>query len=493
MARQAFGITRAPEIDRPGLTWFNTAGPLSLKDLRGKLVLLDFWTSCCINCVQILPTLRLVEETFPDDVVVIGVHSPKFSAERQPRNVAAAIARYGIRHPVAHDPGFQLWQQYGVRAWPTLTFISPHGYVVGQTSGEPDPQALLDAVAEALRQYHGEGLMRPGALDLPDPVAPAGSLLFPGKVKPLPGPEKGWVVADPGHHQVVLLDDEGQELLRFGSGREGPGDGAAAHGVFSSPQGLVADEDSVYVADTGNHAIRRIDRATGQITTLAGTGKRGPVLGFDPAPGLAAALASPWDLELAGQTLYIANAGTHQLAALDLETGELRAIAGSGAEGLHDGPAAEVPLAQPSGLSLSPDGGTLYFADSETSAIRALDFASGTVRTLVGKGLFDFGNEDGSLDKARLQHPLGVAAWGDGKLLVADSYNAAIRVLDLEAGTLSELEQGRVTCTDPVCLPYGEPAGVLPDGLHRLLVSDTNNHRIMEIRLDTGTSRTWAK
>src|SRR5882672_4757487 len=170
------GIVRAPDFDQPGLAWFNVAAPLTLADLRGKLVILDFWTFCCINCMHILPSLRLVEEAFPDEVVVIGVHSPKFAAERAPANVAAAIARYGIVHPVIHDPDFRLWREYAVRAWPTLIFVSPDGRVIGQHSGEPDPDRLLEAVGATLAQWREEGLLRPSTLTVTPLAVPSGRL-----------------------------------------------------------------------------------------------------------------------------------------------------------------------------------------------------------------------------------------------------------------------------------------------------------------------------
>ncbi|MBF0136843.1 MAG: redoxin domain-containing protein, partial [Magnetococcales bacterium] len=126
------------EIDDPDFIWFNVTQPLSLEKLRGRLVILDFWTSCCINCIHVLESIKHLEERFPDEVVIIGVHSPKFAAEESSRIVASAIARYNIRHPVVQDVGMRLWRQYGVQSWPTLVFISPTGKVLGEVVGEPD-------------------------------------------------------------------------------------------------------------------------------------------------------------------------------------------------------------------------------------------------------------------------------------------------------------------------------------------------------------------
>ncbi|MBF0393523.1 MAG: redoxin domain-containing protein [Alphaproteobacteria bacterium] len=482
-----FGLTRAPEIDRAGLVWFNVDAPLTLEDLRGRLVILDFWTFCCINCMHVLPTLRRIEEAHPDEVVVIGIHSPKFQAERDARNVAQAIARYDIRHPVAHDPWMGVWQDYVVRAWPTLVFVSPDGHVIGQMAGEPNPDLLMKGVDEMLAEFRDRGEMSPRALALSPPAPTGGRLRFPGKIKPAPGESRAWAVADAGHHQIALFDDGGAEVARWGSGVEGFIDGPAGVARFRGPQGLVCDDLAIYVADTGNHAIRRIDRASGAVTTLAGTGSRGAPL-TRRQRALGADLASPWDLELLDRRLFFANAGTHQIGEIDLDGGEMAPLAGTGGENIVDGQAGRALLAQPSGLALDVARRVLYVADSETSAIRRVTLDSDArVDTLVGTGLFDFGLRDGPLAEAQLQHPLGVALDGR-RLWVADSYNGAIRLIDLDNGTMRGLDA--IACADPVCIPEAEPAGVWAEG-DRLLLADTNNHRILEYRLDEGARRTW--
>jgi len=493
MTSSSFGPVHAPDIDLPGLTWFNVDTPLNLAGLRGKLVLLDFWTFCCINCMHILPILKRVEDAYPREVVVVGVHSPKFQAERDPANVAQAIARYGVVHPVVHDPEFRIWKKYAIRAWPTLVFVGPDGRLMGQNSGEPDAEKLLEIVGMLVRGSREAGLLKPSALELKTEQAPAGRLSFPGKLKPLPragGPAQ-WALADGGHHQIAILDGDGKELSRIGSGEKGNTDGTVATARFQGPQGLICAEDTIYVADTGNHAVRKVDLKTGAVSTLSGTGERGMALG-DPAPARHTALASPWDLELDGNRLYIANAGTHQLGVLDLDRQTVAALAGDSGEAIQDGPGRQARLAQPSGLALNSGKDSLYFADSETSAVRVVEKLPGAplVRTLVGTGLFDFGHRNGPLSQAQFQHPLGVAARGGG-LLVADSYNAALRVIDLEKAEAGDVDEGFL-CEDPLCLPLAEPAGVVADGANRVLVVDTNNHRVLVYDLAKRTYRTWA-
>ncbi|GAB3458115.1 thioredoxin-like domain-containing protein [Insolitispirillum peregrinum] len=517
------GLSRAPEIDRPGLMWLNSPSPLSLKSLRGRLVILDFWTFCCINCMHVLPTLHQVEDAFPGLVQVIGVHSPKFPAEHDSATVRAAIDRYQIRHPVIHDPDMQLWQEYAVRAWPTLVLVSPDGYVIGQVSGEPDPERLIQGLGAILHGFVERGEIIPADL-LPFPVEDAptldGALAFPGKIKPLPVPPAfasgaRWAVADAGHHQIVLLDQEGAVCARLGSGQAALQDGTMGEGCFRSPQGLVADSHALYVADTGNHALRRIDLADGTISTLAGNGRRGGVIraGEQVAVGDRLELASPWDVEIvastgsllgAGPLLYVANAGTHQLLGVQVQPDggvQVMAVVGTGGENIVDGPVETALLAQPSGLVLDWQRGILWFADSETSALRGLtleaDADKQQVFTMIGRGLFEFGHRDGETRQAQLQHPLGLCLLPDeqpdqlASLLVADSYNAVLRHVIPHQQQVSTLDLGQ--CLDPLCRPLGEPAGVWAENARRVLISDTNNHRIVSVDLAAGVYRVFCQ
>lgn len=484
-------LTAAPDINLQGLEWFNVEAPLSLADLRGKFVILDFWTFCCINCIHVLAALRKLEARFPDEIAVIGVHSPKFAAEKEPDKVAQAIARYDIAHPVIQDPELRLWRAYGVSAWPTLAFIDPEGTLMGLQAGEVPPDRLIELMGELVTKAGEAGILSPRPLDLAGPKATGDRLAFPGKMKPCAvNGGRGWVIADSGHHQIVVLDEEGNEHHRYGAGAAGFVDAPADEARFHSPQGVIAADDAIFVADTGNHAIRRIDVATGVVDTLAGTGERGSRLD-QPTRAADFPLASVWDLELDGERLYFANAGSHQLGLLDLTAGTVARLAGDGGEDIIDGPAADALLAQPSGLALNAERDVLYFVDSETSSLRALTLnGAAEVRTLVGTGLFDFGHRNGDFTGALFQHPLGVA-WQEGRLLVADSYNGRIRIADLAGATVSDLDDDDFVCEDPLCLPMGEPAGVVADGEGRIFMSDTNNHRIVAYRPVDGAYSTW--
>ena len=483
----------APEIAREGLQWFNVAKPVPIASLRGRVVILDFWTEGCINCIHIIPILRGIEQKFPEQVVVIGVHSPKFAEEKRAGSVKDAIDRYEIAHPIVHDPAMSIWRDYGVEAWPTLVVVGPDGTILARLAGEPEPQQFTNAIGDLVAHAGQAGALKPARLALQPESRPKGRFLFPGKIKPLPGDTPQWVLADSGHNQIVVLDDAGNDVRRYGSGKAGFDNGAAASATFDHPQGLVAGADAIFVADTGNHAIRRIDRATGAVTTIAGTGKRGTLLDAKSQPGTAIALASPWDLERRDGRLFFANAGTHQIGAIDLAAGSVARLAGSGAEALQSGSADAAAFAQPSGLALSRDGATLYVADAESSAIRAIALgADNATRTLVGAGLFDFGKADGTFETARLQHPLGVAVDGD-QLLVADTYNSRVRTLDLKRKVVSQFDGGKFTCIDPVCYPTREPAGISVASSDRILLVDTGNHRVEEYRPSLKTFHTWAR
>lgn len=495
-----FGLRPAPELSRPGLHWLNVDRPLALADLRGRLVILDFWTICCVNCINVQPTLRRIQAAFSTDAIaIVGIHSPKFPAERELAAAIHAIARYDIRHPVVHDPDLILWQSYGITGWPTLVFIAPDGKVLGDLPGEPDCEKLLCGIGRMVRDCRPAKATSPPIREPAAAMASHGTRLrYPTAIRPVASRSGGpsgdgrrlWACADSGHHQIVLLTDDGREVRRFGRGQPGFLDLDGENSAFHSPQGLICTDRFIYVADTGNHAIRRIDVATGAVSTVAGTGARGGVL-RRRRPGHDVALASVWDLAIRVDRLFFANAGTHQLGAIDLDSGMLAPIAGTGHEDLVDGPAGVAQLAQPSALALDAAAATLYFVDSEASAVRALDLdGGGQVRTLVGAGLFEYGHVNGALATARFQHCLGIDCWG-GRLVVADSYNGALRVIDPLQGQVSDLGEKTFACADGAFACSG-PSAVAVAGPDRLLVADTNNHRLVELHPDRRTARVWA-
>lgn len=488
------GTTPAPEFP-PGLEWLNTDQPLTLEELHGKLVLLDFWTYGCINCMHNFPGLKQLEQEFANELVVIGVHSAKFEHEGETENIRQIILRYGLEHPVVNDNQFTVWNTWGVGAWPTLVLIDPLGNVVGGHSGEGVYAVFQPVMVSLIAEFDQRGLMDRTPLDLKleREGLPSTVLSFPGKVLADPAQDRVFV-ADSGHNRIVQAAlSSGRVLAVYGSGDAGLTNAEGIDARFNNPQGMALDRQSqvLYVADVDNHAVRAIDLESGTVSTIAGTGSQ--ALQYPPASGQAPAveLSSPWDLALDGNLLYIAMAGSHQIWRLDLGSGRLEPFAGNGREGYLDGPPLSAELAQPSGLALGPDD-RLYFADSEGSAIRWVDLSGEEVQvgTLIGSGrsLFDFGDLDGAGREARIQHPLGVAS--DGKsLYVADTYNSKIKLLDPESTQVATLwggEPGWRDGTDPL---FYEPGGLsLMDG--QLYVADTNNHAIRVVDLAGGGTRT---
>jgi thiol-disulfide isomerase/thioredoxin len=476
----------APSLNADNLPWFNTNKPIDLEDLRGRLVILDFWTYCCINCLQIIPTLKRVENLFPDSLTVIGVHSPKFPGEKISDNVEKAIARHEIDHPVVHDSEMGIWKQYTVHSWPTLVFISPDGYVLGQLPGEPEPEMLINTVTSLVEDYKKKGTLTNNKFSFIKNMDEDeySTLRFPGKIV-YSSNDKLFAIADANHHQIVVADLSGNIIHRIGNGEPGKTDGGFNTAQFHLPQGLCVYDGSIWVADTANHLIRKIDITNQNVETVAGTGKQGRVL-KGSGMGQNVAISSPWDTEIFEGKLYFANAGSHQIGVLDIESGIISNFAGNGNEALIDGPRLSASFAQPSGLTIGD--GKLFLADSETSAIRSINLDRvGQTTTYIGKGLFDFGDKDGNGASAELQHPLGVH-YIDGALFIADSYNHKIRVLDLSNLDVHTVEaSANIVCTDKSCTRIWEPAGMIELDMC-LYVSDTNNHRILKIDLETETT-----
>ncbi len=506
---------RVPDFPRDA-EWLNTTGPVRKRDLKGKFVLLDFWTYCCINCMHILPELKKLEQAYPNQLVVIGVHSAKFETEKDARNIEEAILRYEIEHPVVNDADHEIWNMYGVRSWPTLLLIDPEGMACWGTSGEIEFETMDKVLKRALPYYRQQGLLdeTPVRFDLLRHRQESTRLRFPGKV--LADEANGRLfITDSNHNRIIIttLDGELQEVI--GSGAIGREDGDYRQASFDHPQGLALRDSTLYVADTENHLLRKIDLASRKVTTIAGTGvqRRGSWPGLEgvqraeDVPDRSVgrpketALNSPWALWVHQDRLYIAMAGPHQIWVMPLDESEIGPYAGNGREDIVDGPLLpRIPyetgyasFAQPSGLT--SDGTWLYVADSEGSSIRAVPFdTKKDVRTIVGTAdlphsrLFTFGDRDGTRDRALLQHPLGVA-FADGTIYVADTYNNKIKAVDAATGkTRTVAGSGKPGFRDNPA-QFDEPSG-LAFAAGRLFVADTNNHAIRTVDLANGSVAT---
>ena len=432
--------------------------------------------------MHIFPQLRKLEKKFARELAVVGVHSAKFPNEKDADNLAKAVQRYELEHPVINDVDFQVWQQYACRAWPTLMFIDPQGKVIGKHEGELPYESFDNMLSQMVAEFDAAGLLDRKTLRLAPERRQDTPLFFPGKVV-ADAPSDRLFISDSNHNRIVITSLTGVVKEVVGSGEEGFADGSFAAAAFNHPQGMALVEDTLYVADAESHAIRKVDLAGRTVETIAGTGQQG-FTREGSGPGRTIELSSPWDLAFHEGTLYVAMAGIHQLWSFNLSEGMVGPYAGSGRESITDGPLATATLAQPSGITT--DGQKLYFADSETSSIRGADLdPSGKVRTIVGLDLFVFGDADGTDHNVRLQHPIGITHF-DGTLYVADTYNHKIKkVLPVTRAAFNLLGTGASGHLDGpgTQAQFSEPSGLSITG-GKIYIADTNNHAIRVAELD---------
>ena len=462
------GPIAAPSLDG-AVGWLNVAAPITMAQLRGKVVILDFWTYGCVNCMHVLRDLKTLEQRFPDELVVISVHSPKFPNEKDAENLKRILLRYEIEHPVANDANHEIWKRYGAQAWPTRVIIDPAGNIVGTAMGEGNLEGFVSAIRTVVRVFDEQGQINraPLPLDLERTRHVDRPLLYPGKLLADATSDRLYI-ADSNHNRIVIATLDGRWIDTIGSGLQGDGDGIFKQARFNRPQGLALDGDVLYVADTANNQIRVVDFPAGAVQTLAGND-----------------LSSPWDLALKTGILIVAMSGPHQIWVIDLLSDRAYPYAGTGEEARRDGSVQEAAFAQPSGLAI--DGNTLYVADAESNTIRAVELPpANSVRTIAGGNLFDFGDRDGSGDNVRFQHPLGVVTHS-GFVFVADTYNHKIRMVDPDSGRVTTFAgTGVAGHADGAGdrAQFYEPGGLsIANG--KLYVADTNNHAIRTVDLSS--------
>ena len=486
----SFQLVSYSQAERPsfdgGVGWINS-GPIRMSDLRGKIVLIDFWTFCCINCHHVLPDLARLEEKYRNELVVIGVHTAKFFAEQNTENIRRKVREYRIKHPVVNDANQVIWRRFGVQSWPTLVLLDPSGEYLGALSGEGHYEQLDLAISKLIAIHKERGDLNLSPLKFsPEMDRPSdGPLLFPGKVVADAASQRLFV-SDTGHNRILQAGLDGKNAIAIGSGEEGFEDGSFEKARFNRPQGMYLDGEILYVADTENHAIRAVDLKSKEVNTIAGTGKQMARMVAIPfsGPPRTTALSSPWDvIRIPGDSgLYIAMAGPHQIWRLDPTNDRIGVFAGSGYENIQDGMPAEARFAQPSGLAT--DGEHLFVADSEVSGVRMLTGikeGSPMVRTIVGEGLFEFGDRDGKGAAVRLQHCLGLA-YGNGHLFIADSYNNKIKACVPRTHTVHTFVGSHKPGDADNPPHFYEPGGLSVAG-DNLYVADTNNHKIRVVDL----------
>ncbi|MDY7100232.1 MAG: redoxin domain-containing protein [Actinomycetota bacterium] len=456
------GNLRAPELVGSG-GWINTE-PLSLDALRGKVVVLFFWAAGNALCHGDLEELRELSDRYPDELVVVGVHSPKFPGEGDHRRLTAELVRLGITGPVLDDPDMVTWQQYGVQGWPYYVVVDPRGRVEGAIAGEDQLGLLTQVVRDLITEQGHLGTLDRTPLPTTPADPPPGSLAFPQRVAL--DRHGRMAVADTAHDRVLVAsldvdpDPAGSDPVA-----------RITHVVrgLRRPRGARLVGDTLLICDTGRNRIGRIDLSERpDADELADIDDAGIAhLRLRHADVIAYDIPQPWDLlcDFDG-SVVVASAAGHQLWRIPT-IGDPGVVCGTGVAGLADGKAVNADLGQPSGLTRFP--GAVVFVDAETSALRRLT-NEGRVVTLAGAGLFDWGRRDGRRSRALLQHPEGVVASPRGDVAyIADTYNDAIRFWrGKRVGTL-EIEG------------LARPGGldVLSDG--RLVVADTFHHRIVVV------------
>ncbi|XP_058738486.1 protein SUPPRESSOR OF QUENCHING 1, chloroplastic-like [Vicia villosa] len=486
------------------LDWLNTAPLQFRRDLKGKVVLLDFWTYCCINCMHVLPDLDALEKKYKDmPFVVVGVHSAKFDNEKDSEAIRNAVLRYDVTHPVVNDGDMYFWRKLGINSWPTFAIIGPNGKLLAQLAGEGHKKDLDDFVAAALQFYGKQNMLdnTPITLNLEkdnDPRLLISPLKFPGKLA-IDVLNNRLFISDSNHNRIVVTNLDGNFIVQIGSsGEEGLQDGSFDEATFNRPQGLAynAKKNILYVADTENHALREIDFANEKVRTLAGNGTKGSDY-VGGGKGDTQLLNSPWDVSFHPfeEKIYIAMAGQHQIWEHNILSGVTRAFSGDGYErNLNGSSSTSTSFAQPSGISLSQGLMEIYVADSESSSIRGVDLKTGGSRLLAGgdpifsDNLFKFGDQDGIGSEVLLQHPLGVVSGKDGVIYLTDSYNHKIKKLDPASKRVSTVAgTGKAGFRDGIAVTaqLSEPSGIVEGTNGRLFIADTNNSLIRYLDLNS--------
>ena len=498
---ESFDPLSAPEFPKDSV-WLNSKETLSLEKLKGHIVVLDFWTYCCINCMHILPDLEFLEKKYCDKpVIVIGIHSAKFDEEADEKNIQEAVNRYEIKHPVVVDKNMQIWNSYGANGWPTIVVIDPDGKMVYKKSGEGQREALVEVIDTMLEYYGEKNKLAKKKIHISiEKNTHKFVLKYPGKISFSPD-KKYFALSDSNNHRILVLDLSGKIKEIIGSGEKGQTDSDFKSSSFNRPQGVcwikrstktksASSLEGIYVADTENHKIRFVNLKEKSVLTIAGTGRQSVWPSYGGS-GTEVELSSPWDIVERDGLLYIAMAGLHQIWVYDPISHHIRPFAGNSRENIKDGQLLNSEFAQPSGITLL--NSNIYVADSEVSGIRKIDVSGNLVSTVCGKGLFSFGMKDGDVKEALFQHPLGITCYGN-TLYIADTYNNAIRQIDLKSRKVSTLvhkKEGVCMIGDETCdiLGLWEPSDVKYfEGI--LYIVDTNNHLIRKFNLKTNKLET---
>jgi len=458
---------RAPEL--PGsIEWFNVDRPVRLADLHGMLVLLDFSlgdTACSRHSQH---ELNRLAGRFSDELVILCAHLPELPAAMRRSHVRSLISRQDVRFPVLHDPERVCRALFGIHDQPVRILIDRDGCIVGTSHGIGKQSHLERVIAHQISLCGGWARRGPPFKVRLEP-ATRGTLHFPTR---LIVAHDRLYIADSGNNRILMTTKQGGILREYGGVAAGFVDGPAGSAAFDNPQGLCRVDEYVYVADTGNHAIRRINLRTDEVETLAGTGSdAGQDLSKLSMPR-DCVLNTPCDVLFRRGQLFIAMTGLHQVWRLSMIDNVLSIFAGSGAAGSADGPSHLASFTQP--VSLAWCDGRFYCVDAGSGTVRCIDPVSGYVTTLqVGADRAG----TGAAGMEQLQHPLDITSDERRKRLwIADTWNNTIRSVDIRVRPATRGVSGR---------RLDEPAGLAFDN-NTLYIANTNAHEVLRVDTDSG-------
>lgn len=464
----------APELNEH-LHWLNS-DPQSLAGQRGQILALVFWNASSVYSQNMIDELARIKARHPVGLSMLGIHLPKFDAEIDDRVVLKALNRQRVNFPVANDRNWITWQHFGITRWPSVALIDSEGVVRDIVSGDDNADVLEKKIAELIEEASSshslvEHPFRPKnpeektALSFPSGLAVTDTHLY---------------ISDTAHHRVLECTHQGRILREFGTGHPDLNDGPANEAAFNSPRGLCLIREALYVADTGNHALRRVDLISGEVVTLLGSGKPGQAKEGVSKHSSENSLNMPWGLSGSNDKLYLALAGSNQIWEYELGNARMRFIAGTGDLGIADGPGRNALFAQPTNVALVQQ--SLYVLDSATSSVRAIQLQQGMVQTLVGQGLYEFGDHDGERREARMQYPLAFALDPNSPVLwIADTYNGSLRKLRLGGGGMTTPQLPH-SLNQPSALAVGAGALWIADaGAHEVLCYDLNTELVARL------------
>ena len=474
--------------------WLNSARNITASDLKNRIILVDFWTYSCVSCLQLVPEIKKLEAEFGDKLTIIGVHSSKFQNDKEIESIKKAIIKYDITNPVINDSNSAIWKSFNISALPTIVLIDPKGKISKKYQGNISGRKISEDVQKLIKKYHyslnhnklpivlEKNKTVESILKFPSGIGFAHNFSYKNIAK-----TNGLIISNTSRNTIMIVSLDGTTLLEIGSGNAGSDDGDIANASFNFPHGLLFKDNVLYVADTGNHLLRKVDFATGEVATIIGTGKNGSIL-TTKNTATTTSLSSPWDIKFFPDTkhIIISNSGTNQLLKYNIANNIIEPFAGNGELDLIDGTYPNNSLAQPSGLSVA--SGNLYFVDPGTSSLRVSN-KEGVVKTIIGKGVFSFGHKNGTKEEALMQHPIGLSA-DDTGIYIVDTYNHLIRRFDFKTNSLSDysgdFKGDKVGDTNNTS--YNAPEAMVAV-LDKFYIADTNNNRIIELARNGRSSK----